>query len=142
MTKDFCKRHNIGLVDIRLGLFEVGDLMGMPRTEDNRTVYDKPIWFPEPRTQEGLKIACNRIRATGKKRGWTNEEITKEMRNIQESCKSAGILLLDELNRASRETLQGVFQLVYDRRINTHILPKGWWIVVCGNPEGSDYFVE
>jgi hypothetical protein len=55
---------------------------------------------------------------------------------------SKGIIFLDELNRARLDVLQAVFQLVWDRRINTHRLPQGWGIVVACNPAGSEYFVN
>jgi hypothetical protein len=55
---------------------------------------------------------------------------------------SKGIIFLDELNRARLDVLQAVFQLVWDRRISTHILPEGWSICVACNPSGSEYFVN
>jgi len=55
---------------------------------------------------------------------------------------SRGILFLDEINRARLDVLQAVFQLVLDRRLNTHVLPEGWKIVCAGNPAGGDYFVS
>jgi len=55
---------------------------------------------------------------------------------------SKGILFLDEINRARLDVLQAVFQLVLDRRLNTHVLPEGWKIVCAGNPSGGDYFVS
>ena len=55
---------------------------------------------------------------------------------------SRGILFLDELNRARTDTLQAVFQLVWDRRLATHVLPQDWGIIIACNPSGSDYFVN
>lgn len=48
-----------------------------------------------------------------------------------------GILFLDELNRSQRETRQGVFQLILDRRIHELELPPGWIIVSANNPPSS-----
>jgi hypothetical protein len=56
--------------------------------------------------------------------------------------KSRGIIFLDELNRARLDVLQAVFQLVWDRRLATHVLPEGWGLVVACNPAGADYFVN
>jgi len=46
------------------------------------------------------------------------------------------------LNRARLDVLQAVCQLVWDRRISTHILPEGWSLCVACNPSGSEYFVN
>lgn len=56
--------------------------------------------------------------------------------------KTKGILFLDELNRARLDVLQAIFQLVLERKLHTHVLPKDWKIVCAGNPSGSDYFVN
>jgi len=55
---------------------------------------------------------------------------------------SKGIIFLDELNRARLDVIQAVFQLVWDRKLASHILPEGWGIVVACNPAGSEYFVN
>ena len=104
--KYFNEEH-FGIVDLRLGQMEVGDLIGMPDIdrENKRTQWLRPDWFP---TQMA----------------------------------SRGIIFLDELNRARLDVLQAVFQLVWDRKIATHILPDGWGIVVACNPSGSEYFVN
>jgi hypothetical protein len=47
--------------------------------------------------------------------------------------KSHGILFLDEMNRAMKDVIQAVFQLVLDKRLHTHILPPGWRIMAAGN---------
>ncbi len=56
--------------------------------------------------------------------------------------KTAGILFLDELNRARLDVLQAIFQLVLERKLHTHVLPEGWKIVCAANPSGGDYFVN
>jgi len=53
-----------------------------------------------------------------------------------------GILFLDEANRAPRDVIQAVFQLVRDRRMHTHVLPAGWRIVSAGNYESAGYDVR
>ncbi len=52
-----------------------------------------------------------------------------------------GILLLDELNRASQDVLAAAFQLVLDRRVGEYQLPPGWSIVCAGNFSDGDYQV-
>ena len=54
---------------------------------------------------------------------------------------SRGLIFLDEINRARRDVLQAVFQLVLDKRIHTYELPKGWHVVAAMNPSTQDYIV-
>jgi len=54
---------------------------------------------------------------------------------------SKGILFLDEINRARRDVLQGVFQLVLDRQLGDYVLPEGWHVVSAVNPNTDDYDV-
>lgn len=54
---------------------------------------------------------------------------------------TSGILFLDELNRATRDVLQAVFQLILDKRLHQYKLPNTWYIVAAGNPSSSEYFV-
>lgn len=102
----FNEKH-FGLVDLRLGQMEVGELLGMPvrDKENNITRWLRPLWFP-------INVF------------------------------SQGIIFLDELNRGRLDVLQAVFQLVWDRRLASHILPDGWGIIVANNPSGSDYYVN
>lgn len=55
--------------------------------------------------------------------------------------KGKGILFLDEMNRATKDILQAVFQLVLDKRINEYKLPDGWHVVTASNPNTDDYSV-
>lgn len=52
-----------------------------------------------------------------------------------------GILFLDEINRATKDVLQAVFQLVLDRKINEYTLPEGWNVVCAMNPPTDEYDV-
>ncbi len=52
------------------------------------------------------------------------------------------IILLDELNRAPTDVRQAVFQLVLDRRLHTHILPKNCYVHAAVNPDNGNYQVE
>ena len=53
---------------------------------------------------------------------------------------SSGILFFDELNRASKEVLQAVFEICLDRRLDGNDLPDKWIIVSAVNSE-DDYDV-
>jgi len=69
------------------------------------------------------------------KPGWWPEEGTR------------GILLLDEINRAPNDVRQAVFQLILadhkgQRKLHTHVLPKGWAVVAAMNPDNGEYQVE
>lgn len=54
---------------------------------------------------------------------------------------SRGIIFLDEVNRARRDVLQAVFQLVLDKRLHRYELPKGWHVVAAMNPNTENYIV-
>ncbi len=54
---------------------------------------------------------------------------------------SKGIIFLDEVNRARRDVLQAVFQLVLDHRLHRYVLPKGWQVIAAMNPNTGDYIV-
>jgi MoxR-like ATPase len=113
-----------GFIDIRLGQYEVGDLIGMPEkcptytivnkvfkngviveektVAENVTVHDLPLWFPRD----------------------------------QLSC---GYLFFDELNRGSRDTQQWAFQVVLDYRVNFHDVPDGWRVIAACNDNQDAY---
>ncbi len=49
------------------------------------------------------------------------------------------IVLLDEVNRSHRSIRNAIMQLLIDRRIHNHILPKGTWLVATMNPPEEEY---
>ncbi|NBR26382.1 MAG: hypothetical protein EBU08_21890, partial [Micrococcales bacterium] len=53
---------------------------------------------------------------------------------------SNAILFFDELNRASKDVLQAVFEICLDRRLDGEKLPDGWRVVAAVNSD-SDYDV-
>lgn len=53
----------------------------------------------------------------------------------------AGILLLDEINRANQDVLSAAFQLVLDRAVGEYQLPAQWSIVCAGNFQQTGYAV-
>jgi MoxR-like ATPase len=54
---------------------------------------------------------------------------------------SKGIIFMDEINRARRDVLQAVFQLVLDKRLHRYELPKQWFVIAAMNPNTDDYIV-
>ena len=69
------------------------------------------------------------------KPGWWPEEGTR------------GVLLLDEVNRAPNDVRQAIFQLILpdsngNRKLHTHVLPRGWAVVAAMNPDNGEYQVE
>ena len=115
-----------GFIDIRLGQYEVGDLIGLPEKQprftvtkkvykngsladepeviENVTVHDLPIWFPRDKN-------------------------------------SFGILFFDELNRGTRDTQQWAFQVVLDYRVNFNDVPEGWSVIAACNDDQDVYNV-
>jgi hypothetical protein len=113
-----------GCIDIRLGQYEVGDLIGIPRPRDtfdiesrvynngvlekvsttakNVTVHDLPLWFPRD----------------------------------ENSC---GYMFFDELNRGSRDTQQWAFQVVLDYKANFNEVPIGWRVISACNDNQDVY---
>ena len=53
----------------------------------------------------------------------------------------AGILLLEELNRAERYIQQPALQLLSARRLHEYVLPDGWVCVATVNPQTAEYHV-
>jgi MoxR-like ATPase len=53
----------------------------------------------------------------------------------------AGILMLEELNRAERYIQQPALQLLTARRLHEYTLPEGWVCFAAVNPETADYQV-
>jgi hypothetical protein len=58
------------------------------------------------------------------------------------ACGSAGILFLDEPNRAVRDVRQAAFQLIHDRCLNHKPLPSGWRVVSAVNDNEDIYQVD
>lgn len=107
-------REGFGFVDLRLATQEPADLIGYPYTENRVSKV----------TKKEFKVLRHA------QPEWFPEEGTR------------GIIFLDELNRAPTDVRQAIFQLVKERRLHTHRLPKGWFIVAAINPDNGNYQVE
>lgn len=51
------------------------------------------------------------------------------------------VIFLDEINRASKDLLQAVFELIYDKRLKGVALPANCHIIAASNPATDDYAV-
>jgi hypothetical protein len=103
IVEQLAKELGIGFVVLDLSLLEPPDLVGLPKTENGRTVYAPPRILPK----EG-----------------------------------AGILMLEELNRAERYIQQPALQLLSARRLHEYELPPDWAVFAAVNPETADYHVH
>lgn len=54
---------------------------------------------------------------------------------------SGAIIFLDELNRARRDVLNGMFSLALDKTFHTIKLPKNCHVIAAGNPPTDEYYV-
>ena len=154
----------IGFKDLRLGLFEAPDLLGVFRQQE---VYPCFLDFEEGRsraargrlfTRYGLyaHIVAHHPDVLEHEHvpsdpddvvEWAIEQAAHRGLSSLFSIRtmnsppswlpppdSEGILLLDELNRAPRDVRQGVFQIVLDRMVGQIPLPPRWIIVSANNP--------
>lgn len=49
------------------------------------------------------------------------------------------IIMIDEINRAHRSIRNAIMQILIDKRIHNHILPKKAWIMAAANPPDEEY---
>ncbi len=70
-----------------------------------------------------------------------NRQVT--VHNIPEFLphEGIGVLLLEEPNRGTSSVMNCLMQLLTDRKIHKYVLPAGWVIAACINPEGNEYDV-
>jgi MoxR-like ATPase len=62
--------------------------------------------------------------------------------NLPRDKESAGLLVLEELNRCERLVRAPALQMLTARALNSYALPPGWTPVACVNPEGGEYDVD
>lgn len=118
LVKQVCEENDMGFIDFRASQIEASDLRGLPDRVNGRTVYLPPADMPSAdlTDDEAHKLLDG---------GANPHEIAPR--------RQRGILFLDEVNRAQDDVLQGIFQLVLDRRIGQYALPEGWSVVCAGN---------
>lgn len=53
-----------------------------------------------------------------------------------------GLILLEEPNRGTTGIMNCLMQLLTDRKVHNYVLPPGWLIAACVNPDSSEYDVN
>ena len=97
----YAKEQKIGFMDLRLGTQDVGDLLGLAEfvTELQPYTFTNPETGKEETGTREVKVATKFMRPD-----W-----------FPTDPDSKGIIFMDEINRARRDVLQAVFQLVLDK---------------------------
>ena len=164
-VKNAARKLDIDFIDLRLGNIEAPDLMGQMRDEKvypcimdleagvpphllekftaaglwHHVQIHYPNQIPAAYRSDPVKFVDYNLEQARKKGFGT----LVETRTVYSAPSwfpapgTSGILFLDEMNRSSPDTRQGVFQLVLDRRIHELELPAGWIIVSANNPPQS-----
>lgn len=113
-------------VDIRLSQREVGDIIGLPRAMDSYDI--RKSVYVGGELQERVEVATNVM----------VHDLPIWFPRDKDSC---GILHLDEIDRAPRESQQAAFEIVLDYSLNLNPLPIGWRVVSCINGDQDLYSV-
>ena len=114
--------HTYELVDIRLSEREAGDIIGYPRGvsehKATKSVYEKGKLVDQQVILRDVMLHSLP--------SW-----------FPQDPQSHGYLLLDELDRATREVQQAAMELALDGGLNQVRLPAGWRVGTCcnGNPD-------
>lgn len=149
IVSQIAKELNIGIVDLRLATQEPGDLIGLPRTAglagamlDFISAIATHVQ-KEATTHAILRLLAGAVLSATK--GVATSLRLETVYAVPEwfpKPGTKGILFLDELNRAPVDVRQGVFQVLTEGRLHTHVLPEGWFIVSAINPDNQMYQVE
>jgi hypothetical protein len=113
-----------GLVDIRLGQYEIGDLIGIPRARDTYTITNKVF---RAGSLESVETVAQHV---------TVHDLPLWFPRDPESY---GYMFFDELNRGSRDTQQWAMQLVLDYTCNFVDVPLGWRVIAACNDDYDVY---
>lgn len=68
-----------------------------------------------------------------------NKVATKFMRPSWLPTTPKNVIFLDEINRAPKDIMQAIFQLVLDKRIHEYKLPEDCYVIAAANPNTEDY---
>jgi hypothetical protein len=115
-----------GIVDIRLGQYEVGDLTGIQRPRDRYTIRNKVFVDGSLKSEDVIvdNVAVHDVPL------W-----------FPRSMESHGFIFMDEIDRCTRDVQQWAFQAVLDYRSNFVDIPAGWWVIGAGNADQDVYNV-
>lgn len=113
IVRQVCAENNLEFIDFRLGqMSDAAELLGLP---------------------EFMEMFSEAMDKDTKYTTYAHPSIMPH--------EGKGILHLDELNRANKDVIQAVFQLVLDRQLGEYKLPDEWSIMVSSNPSTDDYSV-
>lgn len=115
-----------GFVDIRLGQYEVGDLIGIPRARDTFTITNTVFTNGEAVKQE---VVAENVTAHDLPLWFPRDP------------DSFGFMFFDELNRGSRDTQQWAMQIVLDYKSNFVEVPVNWRVIAACNDNQDVYSV-
>jgi hypothetical protein len=101
-----------GFVDLRIAYMEAPDLIGFPKEVKDSS------------TSNGYRtIHCL-------PEFWPTDPNSK------------GLLLLEEPNRGTTGVMNCLMQLLTDRKVHDYVLPEGWIVAACINPDSAEYDVN
>lgn len=121
LVKTIAEKLNGFFCDQRLSQKDVGDLTGLPFFVKGRCVYAPPEFFPL-RPEDARDLA---------------EKL--EIEEVAHCDQDVGIMLFDEIDRATRQVQQAAFELALDRRLNMKSIPDLVRVVSCINGDSDIY---
>ena len=143
--KQFAEANNLEFIDIRLGQFEVGDLLGIPRIKDMDTAMAAITNYLNLAKQNGISDAekDKQIKEILVSYQIDTEAITEYAmpKWLQIALRGNCLILWDEINRAKIDVIQAVFQAVLDRRMHLFKFPETTYQVCASNPNVDEYVV-
>lgn len=112
----YAKQHDMLLVEVRVGeISDPGDLIGLPKivsVGNSKAIKDMSTLYVRPHI-------------------WPRENDVKNYNGL--------LIFLDELNRMNHDVKQGIFQLIFEKRIMNHDMPKDTFVVAAGNYNTTEY---
>ena len=113
VRKQMKRNPNFGFIDLRLAYYEAPDVVGLPECEVIN--------------ENGQEY---RITKHYQPDFWPRDQA------------SEGLLLFEEPNRATSGTMNCMMQILTDRKVGKTIIPPGWIMAGCINPDSSEYDVN
>lgn len=115
IVKQYAKDRGMHIEVLQLSQKDIGDLLGIPNIITNEDGTSHTEWAP-PIYFENIINA----KKMGKK----------------------SVLFLDELNRGHKDVRQASLQLLLDKQLATHILPRDTLVIAAVNPSNGKYQVD
>jgi hypothetical protein len=115
VVKQYAIDNNMHIETLHLSQKDIGDLLGIPNTVTKPNGRIHTEWAPPVYFENIMEAHANGQRS---------------------------LLFLDELNRGALDVRQASLQLMLDKQLATHILPKDTLIIAAVNPSDGNYQVE